>query len=194
MSLSRRHAGLLCSLVVLTLTVTGCGRERPDDSAVVESVESGAFGEEAATQVRLEGDPALAAFTSAAKTQFRSEDPSVRIIVAQPGSDAAFESLCSGPADIAATTRAITGEERSACEKEQTEYVELPVANAKAGGEPVFLYVKQESFQRFEVEAFVDFVLSNGAAVAEKGNLSPPTEKQLGTARTRFDEAVSALG
>jgi phosphate transport system substrate-binding protein len=59
---------------------------------------------------------------------------------------------------------------------------------------PLFIYVKQKSFDRFEVEAFVDFLLTNQAQIARGALFVPLTGAQLQKARDDLEAAVSGLG
>jgi phosphate transport system substrate-binding protein len=59
---------------------------------------------------------------------------------------------------------------------------------------PLFVYVKQRSLERLEVEAFVQYLLDNERQVAEKTLFVPLTTAQLERAQSRLDEAVLGLG
>jgi phosphate transport system substrate-binding protein len=56
---------------------------------------------------------------------------------------------------------------------------------------PLFVYVKQESFEKPEVEAFIQYFLDNEQQIAESADFVPMTEEQLATEREKFDSAVS---
>ena len=57
---------------------------------------------------------------------------------------------------------------------------------------PLFIYVKQESLARPEVEAFVQYILDNETEIAEASQFVPLTSEQLETARTDFESATKA--
>jgi phosphate transport system substrate-binding protein len=59
---------------------------------------------------------------------------------------------------------------------------------------PLLIYVKQRSFDRFEVEAFVDFLLTNQGQIARGALFVPLTDAQLQKARDDLGAAVSGLG
>ena len=72
--------------------------------------------------------------------------------------------------------------------------VEPSVENAQNGSyaplsRPLFLYAKTESFERPEVEAFVQYVLDNATEVAEAAQFVPLTQEQVERARRDFEEA-----
>jgi phosphate transport system substrate-binding protein len=57
---------------------------------------------------------------------------------------------------------------------------------------PLFIYVKGSSFQRREVQAFVDYVFDNEVRIAQRARFVPLTKSQLKRARTNFHLAVAA--
>ena len=57
---------------------------------------------------------------------------------------------------------------------------------------PLFVYAKNESFARPEVEAFVGYALEHETEIAEAAQFVPLTEQQLDTAQADFDAAVEA--
>jgi phosphate transport system substrate-binding protein len=61
-------------------------------------------------------------------------------------------------------------------------------------GRPLFIYAKQESFTRPEVQAFMQFTLDRNAEIAEGALYVPLTEEQLATAQTGLDESIAAAG
>jgi phosphate transport system substrate-binding protein len=58
---------------------------------------------------------------------------------------------------------------------------------------PLYLYVKTKSFDRLEVETFVDFILTNQREIARAALFVPLTSAQLEIARADFDAAVTGL-
>ena len=75
--------------------------------------------------------------------------------------------------------------------------VEPSVENAQNGtytplSRPLFIYAKNESFARPEVEAFVGFALDNETEIAEAAQFVPLTDEQLEKAQADFDAAVTA--
>lgn len=57
---------------------------------------------------------------------------------------------------------------------------------------PLFIYAKGSSFERREVQAFMDYIFDNEVAVARRARFVPLTPKQLKKARTTFHLAVAA--
>jgi phosphate transport system substrate-binding protein len=61
-------------------------------------------------------------------------------------------------------------------------------------GRPLFIYAKVESFQRPEVQAFMQYVIDNNSTIAEGALYVPLTDEQLATAQAGLDEALAAAG
>ena len=61
-------------------------------------------------------------------------------------------------------------------------------------GRPLFIYAKTESFQRPEVQAFIQYLLDNNQTIAETALYVPLTEEQLAHAQGSLDEAIAEAG
>ena len=59
---------------------------------------------------------------------------------------------------------------------------------------PLYVYVKQASLARPEVEAFVGHMLENGQAIAEASQFVPLTDEQLSEARIAYEDALETPG
>jgi phosphate transport system substrate-binding protein len=57
---------------------------------------------------------------------------------------------------------------------------------------PLFVYAKGSSFERREVQAFLDFIFDNEVRIAQRARFVPLTKQQLKRARTNFALAVVA--
>lgn len=57
---------------------------------------------------------------------------------------------------------------------------------------PLFIYAKGSSFKRTEVQAFVDYIFDNEAAIAKRADFVPLTKPQLKRATANFVLAVKA--
>jgi phosphate transport system substrate-binding protein len=57
---------------------------------------------------------------------------------------------------------------------------------------PLFVYAKGSSFQRREVQAFIDYIFDNEVRIAQRARFVPLTKTQLRRARTNFSLAVKA--
>jgi phosphate transport system substrate-binding protein len=84
-------------------------------------------------------------------------------------------------------------------ENEAGDCVEPSVETVQDGsynplGRPLFIYAKTESFERAEVETFVQYLLDNNTEIAEAALYVPLTEEQLGAAQESFDAAVEEAG
>jgi phosphate transport system substrate-binding protein len=56
---------------------------------------------------------------------------------------------------------------------------------------PLFIYAKTESFERPEVEAFIEFMLENEAEIAAAAQFVPLTDEQFEQAKSGFESAKS---
>ena len=59
-------------------------------------------------------------------------------------------------------------------------------------GRPLFIYAKGSSFERKEVQAFLDYIFDNEKRIATRADFVPLTKQQLKRARTNFALAVKA--
>jgi phosphate transport system substrate-binding protein len=59
-------------------------------------------------------------------------------------------------------------------------------------GRPLFVYAKGSSFERREVQAFIDYIFDNEVKIATRARFVPLTKVQLKRARTNFALAVKA--
>jgi phosphate transport system substrate-binding protein len=70
-----------------------------------------------------------------------------------------------------------------------------PSVDAAQAGEyvplsrPLFIYVKNESLQRPEVKAFVQYMLDNAQSIAESAQFVPLNDEQLAESMSRFEQA-----
>ena len=55
---------------------------------------------------------------------------------------------------------------------------------------PLYIYVKKEALARPEVEAFMQYILDNEAAIAEASQFVPLTDEQLTKAKSDFEAAL----
>lgn len=61
-------------------------------------------------------------------------------------------------------------------------------------GRPLFIYAKTASFERPEVQAFIQYLLDNNQQIAETALYVPLTEEQLAEAQSSLDEALAGVG
>jgi phosphate transport system substrate-binding protein len=59
---------------------------------------------------------------------------------------------------------------------------------------PLFVYVKKESFERQEVEDFIQFIIDNETAIAEQSQFVPLNEEQIAEQQQLFDDALADVG
>ena len=125
-----RRLLLLVLALVLTASLTACGRDRPAAVTAVETTDTGAFPEEDLSgTVRADGSSTVAPLVSLAAERFRPEEPGVKVTVGISGTGGGFERFCRGETDLANASRPIKDEEIAACKKKGIDYLELQVAN-----------------------------------------------------------------
>jgi phosphate transport system substrate-binding protein len=125
-----RRLLLLVLALVLTASLTACGRDRPAAATAEETTDTGAFPEEDLSgTVRADGSSTVAPLVSLAAERFRTEEPGVRVTVGISGTGGGFERFCRGETDLANASRPIKDEEIAACKKKGIDYLELQVAN-----------------------------------------------------------------
>jgi phosphate transport system substrate-binding protein len=123
---------LLLALVALVFTASavGCGRDRPEDEAVTEETDTGAFSEEELSgTVRADGSSTLGPYVTYAAEQFQKQNSGVRVTVGVSGTGGGFERFCRGETDLSNASRPIKDEEQKICEDKGIDYLELQVAN-----------------------------------------------------------------
>lgn len=127
---------LVATLALLALLTVGCGRERPSDQAVTETLSeeeaTGGFGEEELAisgRVQADGSSTVAPLVTLAAERFRKQEPAVRVTVGVAGTGGGFERFCAGETDLSNASRAIEDEEKQACAKKRIAYREIQVAN-----------------------------------------------------------------
>jgi phosphate transport system substrate-binding protein len=125
-----RRLLLLVLALVLTASLTACGRDRPAAATAEETTDTGAFPEEDLSgTVRADGSSTVSPLVSLAAERFRTEEPGVRVTVGISGTGGGFERFCRGETDLANASRPIKDEEIAACKKKGIDYLELQVAN-----------------------------------------------------------------
>ena len=125
-----RRLLLLVLALVLTASLTACGRDRPAAATAEETTDTGAFPEEDLSgTVRADGSSTVAPLVSLAAERFRTDEPGVKVTVGISGTGGGFERFCRGETDLANASRPIKDEEIAACKKKGIDYIELHVAN-----------------------------------------------------------------
>ena len=121
---------LLVLALVLTASLTACGRERPAAVTAEETTDTGAFPEEDLSgTVRADGSSTVAPLVSLAAERFRQEEPGVKVTVGISGTGGGFERFCRGETDLSNASRKIEDDEIAACKKKGFDYLELQIAN-----------------------------------------------------------------
>ncbi len=89
----------------------------------------GGGGGDLSGTIQVDGSSTVQPFAQAAAELFQEENPGVRITVGGAGTGDGFERFCRGETEISDASRAIEAEEQEACEKENIESEQVPVAN-----------------------------------------------------------------
>jgi phosphate transport system substrate-binding protein len=120
--------GMLALLLVLP--TAACGRDRPEEEAVTETTDTGAFEEEELSgTIRADGSSTVGPYVTYAAEQFQKQEPAVRITVGVSGTGGGFERFCRGETDLSNASRPIKDSEKKICEDKGIDYTELQVAN-----------------------------------------------------------------
>lgn len=77
----------------------------------------------------VDGSSTVAPLSEAAADLFRAVEPGVNVTVATTGTGGGFKKFCAGETDISDASRAITDEEKAACQKAGIAYTEVIIAN-----------------------------------------------------------------
>jgi len=85
-----------------------------------------------------------------------------------------------------------------AVENEDGDCVEPSLETVQDGsynplGRPLYIYAKKASFEREEVQAFVQYMLDNNAEIAESALYVPLTDEQLAEAQASLDQAIEEV-
>jgi phosphate transport system substrate-binding protein len=178
----------LAVLVVLPLVCLGCGRERPSDEPVAGPAgETGAFEERLSGRIRVDGSSTVAPFTTLAA---EDDNVIVRGVSGERGGLGyfGFSYYEENPEELKAL--AIDG--GAGCVRPSVETVQN--GRYRPLSRPLYVYVKRRSFDRLEVETFVDFILTNHRQIARAALFVPLTGAQVRSARAGFEAAVTGLG
>jgi phosphate transport system substrate-binding protein len=130
--MDRVAKAVLLALVALLVAASAaaCGRDRPEEEAVTEETDTGAFEEEALSgTVRADGSSTVGPYVTYAAEQFQKQEPDVRVTVGVSGTGGGFERFCRDETDLSNASRPIKDEEKKICEDKGIDYVELQIAN-----------------------------------------------------------------
>lgn len=119
MSRSLKLAGVT-ALATVSLMLSGCGGQ----SGASTDGGGGLSG-----TVTIDGSSTVAPLSEAAADLFRDVEPGVNVTVATAGTGGGFKKFCAGETDISDASRAISDEEKAACEKAGISFTEVIIAN-----------------------------------------------------------------
>lgn len=78
--------------------------------------------------IKVDGSSTVFPITEAVAEEFQRMHRDVKVTVGISGTGGGFQKFCAGETDISDASRAISASEREACQKNNIEYIELPVA------------------------------------------------------------------
>jgi phosphate transport system substrate-binding protein len=124
------HQALMFALGVLTLGVTGCGGSNTTQSPTSTPTSTGISGgtDAGSTKVLVDGSSTVFPISEAMAEEFQKANPNVKITVGVSGTGGGFKKFCAGETDMSNASRPIKQEEIELCQKNNIEYVELPIA------------------------------------------------------------------
>lgn len=106
------------ALTAASLILSGCGGQGVAST-----------GGRLSGTVTVDGSSTVAPLSEAAADLFRAVEPGVNVTVATTGTGGGFKKFCAGETDISDASRAITDEEKAACQKAGIAYTEVIIAN-----------------------------------------------------------------
>lgn len=113
-----QHCKSLLAFLTLGLFAVGCAGGAKDDPA----------GGGLSGKVELDGSSTVYPISEGIAEGFEKDNPGIKVTVAQSGTGGGFKRFTKGETDISAASRPITAEEQKACEENNIEYIELPIA------------------------------------------------------------------
>ena len=121
MTLRTRRGWLLGLTLAIALVATACGGD--DDAGGGTTGE----GRSLSGSIVIDGSSTVAPITEAIAEEFRKEQSAVQVTVGTSGTGGGFTKFCAGETDIQDASRAISDEEKAACEAKGIKYQEFRV-------------------------------------------------------------------
>ncbi len=113
-------------LAPLALVGTACGGQEGGSGG---GGGGGGGGGDLSGTIQIDGSSTVQPFAQAAAELFQEENPNVRMTVGGAGTGDGFERFCRGETEISDASRPIEPEEEEACQEENIETEQVPVAN-----------------------------------------------------------------
>lgn len=123
----------LISLVPLTLGVTACGNNQAADTTptfpeAVAQAGTARTGSNLSGEVKVDGSSTVFPVSQVMAAEFQKTNPGVQVKVGVSGTGDGFKKFCAGETDITGASRPIEASEMELCQKNNVEYIELPIA------------------------------------------------------------------
>lgn len=123
------------TLASLALGVTACGNNQTADTtptfpdAVAQARGAGtAASSNLSGEVKVDGSSTVFPVSRVMAAEFQKTNPGVQVAVGVSGTGGGFKKFCAGETDITGASRPINASELELCQKNNIEYVELPIA------------------------------------------------------------------
>jgi phosphate transport system substrate-binding protein len=131
-SRSNRLVSTAC-VATLALIVASCGGNQQQASNTPSpqaggGSPAGGGGSGASGQVSSDGSSTVLPIMEAVAEEFQKANQGVQVTVGSSGTGGGFKKFCAGETDIANASRPIKAEEIEACQKNNIQFIELPVA------------------------------------------------------------------
>lgn len=126
----------LVSLVTLVSGVAACNNNQaadtspdfPEALAQAEDVKNTTAGSNLSGNVKIDGSSTVFPVSQVMAEEFQKINPGVRVTVGVSGTGGGFKKFCAGETDITDASRPINSSEMELCQKNNIEYIELPIA------------------------------------------------------------------
>jgi phosphate transport system substrate-binding protein len=126
---SRRLAGIVAGVLVLSLIAAACGSDDDNAGDGTGATGTGPTGTTGLSgTVTVSGSSTVLPISNLVAELFSEQNPDVQVSVDGPGTGDGFVLFCKGETDISDASRPIEDDEKKACSKEGIDYVELAVA------------------------------------------------------------------
>jgi phosphate transport system substrate-binding protein len=120
MTLRMRRGWLLGLTLAIALVAAACGGD--DDAGGTDTGGTSLSG-----SIVIDGSSTVAPITEAIAEEFRKEQSGVNVTVGTSGTGGGFTKFCAGETDVQDASRAISDEEKAACETKGIKYQEFRV-------------------------------------------------------------------
>jgi phosphate transport system substrate-binding protein len=166
MTLRMRRGWLLGLTLAIAVVATACGGD--DDAGGSDTGGTSLSG-----SIVIDGSSTVAPITEAIAEEFRKEQSGVNVTVGTSGTGGGFTKFCAGETDIQDASRAISDEEKAACETKGIKYQEFRVG---LDGLAVVTSAQNQFLDTLNFEQLAKIFEEGGAKTWNQVNASFPNE------------------